>query len=194
MSGIKLVCGLGNPGDKYAQTRHNAGFWFLGKLADNLSISLASNTRFKALIGEQAKSPKRTNALRLIAPQTFMNKSGESLVPFAKFYQIEPQNILVVHDEIDLPPGTVRLKVGGGHGGHNGLRDIIRLLGHNDFNRLRIGVGRPANSQDVVSEVLKRPPVAEFNLIDEAMDRVMLYWSDIQDGDFAKAMNALHQQ
>lgn len=191
MNPIRLVCGLGNPGEKYAQTRHNAGFWFLGKLTHALPVVLSANTRFKSLVGEQ-KSPAST--LRIIAPQTYMNKSGEALVRFAKFYQIPQQNILVVHDEIDLPSGTVRLKTGGGHGGHNGLCDIIRHLGSNDFHRLRVGVGRPDNSSEVVNHVLKKPPLYEFNLIDEALDRVMLQWESIQKGDLAAAMNTLHQQ
>jgi PTH1 family peptidyl-tRNA hydrolase len=191
MQPILLVCGLGNPGDKYAQTRHNAGFWFLGKLTYALPVALSENSRFKSLLGEYKSAG---NSLRVLAPQTFMNKSGEALAPLAKFYQIAPENILVVHDEIDLDPGVVRLKTGGGHGGHNGLRDIIRHLGSNDFHRLRVGVGRPDNSNDVVNEVLKRPPLAEYNLIDEALDRVMAQWETIVVGDFAPAMNVLHQK
>ncbi len=191
MTPIQLVCGLGNPGDKYAQTRHNAGFWFLGKLTHALPIVLSANSRFKSLVGEQ-KTAQST--LRVIAPQTFMNKSGEALAPYAKFYQIAPQNILVVHDEIDLPPGIVRIKTGGGHGGHNGLRDIIRHLGTNDFHRLRIGVGRPEHSSEVVNAVLNKPPLAEFNMIDEALDKALLQWDQIQQGDLAAAMNTLHQQ
>ncbi len=191
MHPIELVCGLGNPGDNYAQTRHNAGFWFLGKLSHALPTAMSNNSRFKSLVGEN-KSEGTT--LRVLAPQTYMNKSGEALAPFAKFYQIEPQNILVVHDEIDLPPGCVRLKTGGGHGGHNGLRDIIRHLGSSDFHRLRIGVGRPENQNEVIDEVLKRPPLAEFKLIDEALDKVMLQWNLIQEGNLDAAMNVLHQQ
>lgn len=191
MQPLRLVCGLGNPGDKYAQTRHNAGFWFLDKLCRALPVVLSSNTRFKSLLGEFNSGGK---VVRVLAPQTYMNNSGEALAPLAKFYQIAPENILVVHDEIDLPPGVIRLKTGGGHGGHNGLRSIIRHLGSPDFHRLRIGVGRPENPNEVLSAVLKRPPLAEYNLIDAALDRAMAQWDTIAAGDLATAMNSLHQK
>ena len=180
---------LGNPGDQYAQTRHNAGFWFLGKLSAVESVGLSLNSRFKSLVGNFRHNGQ---VVRVIAPQTYMNKSGEALVPFAKFYQIAPEEILVVHDEIDLLPGTTRFKTGGGHGGHNGLRDIVRLLGSKDFHRLRVGVGHPGDKSKVVSYVLNRPGLAEFQLIDASLDKALAALPQILDGDFGKAMNALH--
>jgi PTH1 family peptidyl-tRNA hydrolase len=167
---IKLICALGNPGDQYAQTRHNAGFWFLGKLSAAENVGLSLNSRFKSLVGDFRH---KDQVVRVIAPQTYMNKSGEALVPFAKFYQIVPEEILVVHDEIDLLPGTIRFKTGGGHGGHNGLRDIVRLLSSKDFHRLRVGVGHPGDKSNVVSYVLNRPGPAESQLIDASLDKAM---------------------
>lgn len=186
---IKLICALGNPGEQYAQTRHNAGFWFLGKLSSAENASLSLNSRFKSLVGDYRHCK---SVVRLLAPQTFMNKSGEALVPFARFYQIQPDEILVVHDEIDLLPGFVKFKTGGGHGGHNGLRDIIRLLGNKDFHRLRIGVGHPGDKSKVVSYVLNQPSSAETQLIDVALEKALNVLPQILDGDFSSAMNTLH--
>ncbi|MCP4010236.1 MAG: aminoacyl-tRNA hydrolase [Proteobacteria bacterium] len=186
---IKLICALGNPGDQYAQTRHNAGFWFLGKLSSAENFGLSLNSRFKSLVGDFRHN---TQVVRVIAPQTYMNKSGEALVPFAKFYQVAPEEILVVHDEIDLLPGITRFKTGGGHGGHNGLRDIVRLLGSKDFHRLRVGVGHPGDKSKVVSYVLNRPGPAEAQLIDAGLDKALAVLPKILEGDFAAAMNELH--
>jgi PTH1 family peptidyl-tRNA hydrolase len=186
---IKIICALGNPGDQYIQTRHNAGFWFLARLSSEYSISLNSNSRFKSLIGDFRHQGR---VVRVIAPQTYMNKSGEALAPFAGFYQATPQEILVVHDEIDLLPGISRFKTGGGHGGHNGLRDIVRLLGSNDFHRLRVGVGHPGDKSKVVSYVLNRPSSAEIQLIEASLDKILSVLPAIIDGDFALAMNQLH--
>lgn len=190
MSVIKLICALGNPGDKYAQTRHNAGFWFLGKLSASEDISLSHNSRFKSLVGDFRHA---TNVVRVIAPQTFMNKSGEALAPFANFYQVQADEILVLHDEIDLPPGSIKLKTGGGHGGHNGLRDIINHLGSNDFHRMRIGVGHPGEKSKVVSFVLNRPSIAETQLIDACLDNIYKVLPEILSGDFSAAMNQYHR-
>ena len=147
------------------------------------------NSRYKSLVGDFRHN---SQVVRVLAPQTFMNKSGEALVPFAKFYQIQPDEILVVHDEIDLLPGTTKLKTGGGHGGHNGLRDIVRLLGNKDFHRLRVGVGHPGEKSKVVSYVLNRPGSAETELIDASLDKALAVLPKILDGDFAAAMNELH--
>lgn len=186
---IKLICALGNPGDQYAQTRHNAGFWFLSKLSSSENFGLSLNSRFKSLVGDFRHD---TRVVRVIAPQTYMNKSGEALVPFAKFYQVLPEEILVVHDEIDLLPGTTRFKTGGGHGGHNGLRDIVKLLGSSDFHRLRVGVGHPGDRSKVVSFVLSRPGPAETQLIDASLNKALAVLPKILDGEFAIAMNELH--
>ncbi len=188
MSRIKLICALGNPGDQYAQTRHNAGFWFLGKLKDSHSLSLSVNSRFKSLVGDFRQDAE---VVRVAAPQTFMNKSGEALAPLANFYKIEPQEILVAHDEIDLAPGVIKLKTGGGHGGHNGLRDIIKHLGTSEFHRLRIGVGHPGEKAKVVSYVLNRPNVAEFQLIDASLDKASAVLAEILSGEFSIAMNLI---
>ena len=190
-SQIKLICALGNPGDKYAQTRHNAGFWFLSKLGSSEGISLSLNSRFKSLVGDFRHAQQ---VIRVIAPQTFMNKSGEALAPFAKFYQVPPAQILVVHDEIDLPPGIIKFKTGGGHGGNNGLRDIVKHLGSNDFHRLRVGVGHPGDKSKVVSYVLNRPTSAESQLIDAGLDKALAVLPQILRGDFVLAMNELHRQ
>ena len=186
---IKLICALGNPGDRYAQTRHNAGFWFLGKLSSAENFGLNQSSRFKSLVGDFRHAAR---VIRVIAPQTFMNKSGEALVPFAQFYQVQPEEIMVVHDEIDLPPGVTRFKTGGGHGGHNGLRDIIRLLGAKDFHRLRVGVGHPGEKSKVVSYVLNQPTSAEAQMIDASLDRALAVLPKILDGEYVKAMNELH--
>lgn len=188
-SQIKLICALGNPGDKYAQTRHNAGFWFLGKLGSTQSLGLSLNSRFKSLVGDFRDNG---DIVRALVPQTFMNKSGEALAPFAKFYQIQAEQILVVHDEIDLPPGVVKFKTGGGHGGHNGLRDIVKHLGSKDFHRLRIGVGHPGEQAKVVSYVLNRPTLAESQLIDAGLDKALSVLPLILEGKFTLAMNELH--
>lgn len=189
MSQIKLICALGNPGDKYAQTRHNAGFWFLGKLGSTQGFSLSLNNRFKSLVGDFRHNGE---IVRALAPQTFMNNSGEAMVPLAKFYQIQPEQILVVHDEIDLPPGVVKFKTGGGHGGHNGLRDIVTHLGSKDFHRLRVGVGHPGEQAKVVSYVLSRPTSAESQLIDAGLDKALAVFPQILQGEFTLAMNELH--
>lgn len=188
-SQIKLICALGNPGDKYAQTRHNAGFWFLGKLGSAQGFSLSLNNRFKSLVGEFRHNGE---VVRTLAPHTFMNRSGEALAPMAKFFQISPAQILVVHDEIDLPPGVVKFKTGGGHGGHNGLRDIVKHLGSKDFHRLRVGVGHPGEQAKVVSYVLDRPTQAESQLIDAGMDKAMSVLPMILESKFTLAMNELH--
>ena len=189
MTGISLICGLGNPGDKYAQTRHNAGFWFLGALSDAYGAKLANNSRFESFSGEFRFEG---SLVRVLAPQTFMNKSGAAIAPFSRFYSIPPEEILVVHDEIDLPPGVVRLKQGGGHGGHNGLRDIITHLGSKDFYRLRVGVGRPEHSSEVISYVLKRPNRADSQLIEGTLAQASAVLPDILRGDMSRAMNVLH--
>lgn len=189
MDGISLIVGLGNPGDKYRASRHNAGFWFLEHLLQRHSGELRPESRFKGAAGS-AMIGGRT--VRLLAPQTFMNLSGEAVAPFANYFRIPPQQILVVHDELDLPPGAVRLKLGGGHGGHNGLRDIVARLGSSDFARLRIGIGRPPESREVVSFVLRSPPESERRLIEAAVDRALDELLEIVAGGFQAAMNSLH--
>ena len=186
---IRLVAGLGNPGREYAGTRHNAGFWFVDKLALRLNAPFAAESKFG---GDVAKA----GALRLVKPMTFMNLSGRAVSGLARFYTILPAEILVVHDELDLLPGKAKMKFGGGHAGHNGLRDIQAQLGSPDFWRLRIGIGHPRDSelaqQDVVDYVLKPPRVEEWAAIDEAMHRALKAWPAIAQGDMEGAMMTLH--
>lgn len=187
--GISLVAGLGNPGPEYADTRHNAGFRFLEALLEGRGPSLKGETRFA---GRVAKIAIGARELWLLAPDTFMNHSGEAVAKLAHYYKIPVNEILVVHDELDLPPGAVRLKTGGGAGGHNGVSDVIEKLGSPDFHRLRLGIGRPASSAQVVSFVLKKAPTAEQALLDEAIREALAHFDEIAQGRFQKAMMALH--
>jgi peptidyl-tRNA hydrolase, PTH1 family len=186
---IKLIAGLGNPGAKYSETRHNAGFWFVDALARQHGAVLASEKRFH---GEVAKVDIGGNRIWLLKPATFMNRSGQSLRSLVEFYRLQPENVLVAHDEIDLEPGTVRLKSGGGHGGHNGLRDIIAQLGGRDFQRLRFGVGHPGYRDQVVDYVLHRPGMDEQQAIENSIDDALKVMPKIAAGEWEKAMHELH--
>lgn len=188
MTGIRLIAGLGNPGKEYAATRHNAGFWFLDLIAQRYGVSLRMESRFQAQI---AKIKGQTQELWLIAPQTFMNISGQAVAALAQYYKIAPQEMLVVHDELDLPPGTARLKKGGGHAGHNGLKDIIARMGA-DFWRLRIGIGHPGDKQVVADFVLQRPSAAETSLIRDALAQSEQVLDMIVAGEMSAAMHKLH--
>ncbi len=190
-AGIALIAGLGNPGNQYAATRHNVGFWFLQCLQRQYSITFTAEKKFKADTDLFVCGGRQ---VRLIAPHTFMNLSGQSIAPMASFYRIDPAQILVIHDELDLQAGSVRLKIGGGHGGHNGLRDIVARLGRSDFLRIRIGIGRPDINQDVSEYVLQKPRLNERQLIEDALDRAMRVLPDIVCGDYQKAMNTLHRE
>ena len=189
MTPIRLVAGLGNPGREYAAARHNAGFWFIDALAAALRAPLAPESRFAGAVGKAGE-------VRLVKPSTYMNESGRSVAALARFYAIAPDEILVVHDELDLKPGEAKLKLGGGVAGHNGLRDILATLGSPDFWRLRIGIGHPRDSplplQDVVDYVLKPPRAEERSAIDAALDRARVAWPDIARGDMERAMMSLH--
>jgi peptidyl-tRNA hydrolase, PTH1 family len=186
---IRLVAGLGNPGREYARTRHNAGFWFVDELARKLGTSLAMESKFA---GEVAKAGE----LRLVKPSTFMNLSGRSVAALARFYAIAPDEILVVHDELDLKPGEAKMKLGGGVAGHNGLKDIRAQLGTPDFWRLRLGIGHPRDSelteQQVVDYVLKPPRGEEQGAIESAIAKSLEAWPDIASGDMERAMMKLH--
>ena len=187
--GISLIVGLGNPGAEYAETRHNAGFRFLDVLLDATGEKLRAESRFTANVGKIGLSGRD---IWLLAPQTFMNHSGDAVSKFAQYYKIPVTEILVVHDELDLPPGTIRLKVGGGDGGHNGLSDVSQKLGSSDYVRLRIGIGHPGNAAQVVSYVLKKAPAAEQTLIDAAIMHGKAHLTEIVHGEFQKVMNSLH--
>jgi len=186
---IALIAGLGNPGPDYAETRHNAGFRFLDALLADAKQSLRVESRFSARL---ARVSIAGSEVWLVAPDTFMNHSGDAVGRVAHFYKIPSEAILVAHDELDLSPGVVRLKDGGGDGGHNGLKDITEKLGGGSYARLRIGIGHPGHASQVSSYVLKRAPAAEQDLIDDAIARARLHVGDIVQGQFQKVMNLLH--
>ncbi len=186
---IALIAGLGNPGKSYAKTRHNVGFWFLEQLQRQFQIKFSLEKKFKAETG-QLRFENRL--VRVIAPSTYMNLSGQSIAPMVSFYRIDPAQLLVVHDELDLEPGMVRLKVGGGHGGHNGLRDICSRIGSSDFTRIRIGIGHPGPERDVSGYVLNRPPLTDRSRIEEAIDRALKVMPEVLSGDIQIAMKTLH--
>ena len=185
MTPPRLIVGLGNPGSEYADNRHNLGFWFVDRLARDLKIALQAQGKF---FGHVA----RLDDLWLLKPSTFMNRSGQAVAALARFYKIEPAEILVVHDELDLQPGAIRLKQGGGNGGHNGLKDIQASLASPDFWRLRLGIGHPGERNEVVNYVLKAPRREEQELIDQALDRCLLAWSKLGTGDYVAAQRVLH--
>ena len=189
MSRVKLIVGLGNPGSEYEQTRHNAGFWFLDAIARQHNLFFKQEKKF---FGETARFTLQGEEVWLLKPQTFMNLSGQSVQALAHFYKIGLNEILVVHDELDLPPGTVRLKQGGGHGGHNGLRDIASKMGGNNFLRLRIGIGHPGNKNMVSNYVLKKAGQDEQIDIERSIAQAMNVLPLVIAGDTQKAMNQLH--
>lgn len=188
MTSPRLIVGLGNPGAEYANTRHNAGFWFVDRLAQHLKVSLSPQPKFFGNAGRQGE-------LWLLEPSTFMNRSGQAVGALARFYKIAPEETLVIHDDLDLPPGGIRLKQGGGNGGHNGLKDIQAALSTPDFWRLRLGVGHPRNlglSQQVIDFVLARPRAEEQSAIDIALQRCLDAWPALATGDYEKAQRLLH--
>jgi PTH1 family peptidyl-tRNA hydrolase len=187
---LKLVVGLGNPGREYARTRHNAGWWYVDALARSAGAHWQHAARHQS---ELARARIEDVELWLVKPVTFMNRSGAAVASIAGFYRIEPQEILIVHDDIDLSPGTVRLKQGGGHGGHNGLRDVIAHLGA-DFWRLRIGVGHPGHRDLVLEAVLDRPTKEEQQLLDEALERALPAVPIMLREGAQQAMQALHSR
>ena len=190
MTAIKLIVGLGNPGSEYRGTRHNAGADFIEELARTNGGSLRAETRFFGLAGQLTLSG---HDLRLLIPTTFMNRSGKAVAAMATFYKIAPDQILVAHDELDIPPGSARFKRGGGHGGHNGLRDIIPALGNNnDFYRLRIGIGHPGHASRVTGYVLGAPSAEDRLRIDASISEAIGALPLLLDGDETKAMTRLH--
>lgn len=186
---IKLIVGLGNPGREYEATRHNAGFWWVEAFARQQGASFRSEAKFH---GVAARAVLHGHELHLLMPQTFMNVSGRAVGAFAQFYKLAPAQILVVHDELDLPPGAAKLKLGGGPGGHNGLKDIIAHLGSKDFWRLRLGVGHPGERSEVSNFVLNAPRKEEQALIDAAMVRALEIAPLIVAGKLEAAMLKLH--
>jgi PTH1 family peptidyl-tRNA hydrolase len=189
--GIALIVGLGNPGSKYSDTRHNAGFRFLEALSRKTGVVLNAESRFK---GDVGRAVIANRDVWLLVPQTYMNLSGDAVAALANFYKIPPESILVAHDDLDLAPGTARLKLGGGHGGHNGLRDIVAKLGSSDFARLRIGIGHPGAAKLVESYVLKHASVDDQIAIDNAIDAAVAEIDAIVTGQHADVMNRLHSR
>ncbi|WP_455375245.1 aminoacyl-tRNA hydrolase [Kaarinaea lacus] len=191
MSTIQLIAGLGNPGGKYEDTRHNVGFWFLDELAKIKGCSLRHESKFQ---GDVGKITINGQSIWLIKPMTYMNLSGQSVAALANYYKLTAENLLVVHDELDLDPGTVRLKCGGGHGGHNGLRDIISHFGTKEFYRLRMGIGHPGSAADVSNYVLATPSSSDRNALLDAINDCMPVLPQVIDGEMQKAMNHLHSR
>lgn len=189
MTAIRVIVGLGNPGHEYETTRHNAGYWWVDGLARLQNLSFRSEAKFH---GMMARGQLHGHEMLLLKPQTFMNASGRAVGALAQFYKIAPAEILVVHDDLDLQPGAVRLKLGGGHGGHNGLKDIIAHLGSRDFWRLRLGIGHPGERAEVVNFVLNDPRKEEQALIGQAIQRALEVSDLIIAGKQEAAMLKLH--
>jgi PTH1 family peptidyl-tRNA hydrolase len=190
-SPVQLIVGLGNPGPKYEQTRHNVGFVFVDALARSKGATFRPESKFH---GDVCKLSLGGSDIWLLKPGTFMNLSGKAVAALARFYKLAPESLLVVHDELDIAPGQLRLKQGGGHGGHNGLRDIIAQLGSRDFYRLRIGIGHPGSSREVTNYVLGKASGDDRQLIENAIDDALHELPLILDGEWQKAMNHLHSR
>ena len=188
---IKLIAGLGNPGNDYQAHRHNAGFWFIESLANNLDSKFSIQSKF---FGETAVCLIGNKKLRLLKPKTFMNNSGQSVKALSSYYNIKAEEILVIHDDLDLTPGSVKIKMGGGHGGHNGLKDTIKALDTNDFYRLRLGIGHPGSKNEVVDFVLHPPGKTDVTLIEQAIKEAMDVIELLANGDFEQAMKQLHTE
>ncbi len=187
---IKLLVGLANPGPEYSKTRHNAGAWYIEELARSTNTQLKSEAKFFGLTG---RMQTQDQDIRLLIPTTFMNLSGKAVIAMANFYRIAPEEILVAHDELDLPPGIAKFKQGGGHGGHNGLKDVISKLGNSkNFYRLRIGIGHPGHKDRVTGFVLGKAPQQEQSLIDSAVDEAVRSTTILAKDGMTKAMNRLH--
>lgn len=186
---IKLFVGLGNPGAEYEATRHNAGFWWVDAMASELKVMLASEKGYQALV---ARTSVHGHTVWLLEPQTFMNLSGRSVAALARFYKIKPEEILVVHDELDIVPGQAKLKFGGGHAGHNGLRDIHAQLGTGDYWRLRIGIGHPGVKAEVVNWVLKKPAPEQRTAMQECIARTLKAVPALIAGEMEKATLLVH--
>lgn len=186
---IRLMVGLGNPGAEYEHTRHNAGFWFIDEVARQLKTTLVPDRSYVGLI---ARVQLPEGPLWLLEPMTFMNLSGKSVAPLARFFKIAPQEILVAHDELDLMPGQMKMKLGGSHAGHNGLKDIQAQLGSPDFWRLRLGIGHPGVKAEVINHVLRKPPVAEREAIDQSITQALGALDLLIAGDMERAMLKIH--
>lgn len=192
---IRLIVGLGNPGTEYTDTRHNAGFWWVDEAARRLKASLVADKAYFGLVARVSSPlPGMAGPVWLLQPQTFMNLSGKSVGALARFFKIEPQEILVVHDELDLLPGQVKLKQGGGSAGHNGLKDISAQLGSPNYWRLRLGIGHPGDRAEVAAYVLRKPPQSERCLVEEAMAKSLAALEPLLKGEMEAAGRSIHAQ
>lgn len=190
-AGIQLIVGLGNPGAQYEATRHNVGFWWVEAIANAQGESFRAEPKF---LGELARVRIAGQDVRLLKPTTYMNRSGQSVVAVARYFDIPPERILIAHDELDLPVGVARIKQGGGHAGHNGLRDSISALGSREFWRLRIGIAHPGDRTLVTGYVLGRPSRDDESRIRESLDEADRRLAELVAGQFQLAMNRLHSQ
>ena len=186
---IRLLVGLGNPGPEYEATRHNAGFWFIDEVARELGTALSPE---RSYFGRVARVNRPDGPLWLLQPMTFMNLSGKSVAALARFFKIAPHEILVAHDELDLMPGQAKMKLGGSHAGHNGLKDIHAQLGSPEYWRLRLGIGHPGVKAEVIDYVLRKPPLAEREAIDKITEQAVKTLDLILAGDMERAMMKLH--
>lgn len=186
---IKLFVGLGNPGAEYEATRHNAGFWWIDALARQMKVQLQSERSYHGLV---ARTQVAGQTVWLLEPQTFMNASGKSVAALARFFKIQPDEILVVHDELDVVPGDAKLKLGGSHAGHNGLRDIHAQLGTDAYWRLRLGIGHPGVKSEVIHWVLKKPAPEQRDLMERCIERTLLAVPELLSGDMVKATQKVH--
>ena len=186
---IRLLVGLGNPGPEYEATRHNAGFWFIDEVARKLGVTLVPERNHFGLV---ARVNRPDGPLWLLLPMTFMNLSGKAVASLARFFKIAPGEILVAHDELDLMPGQAKIKLGGSHAGHNGLKDIHAQLGSADYWRLRLGIGHPGVKAEVINYVLRKPPLAEREAIEKIIDQAVQALDLILAGDMERAMMKVH--
>jgi PTH1 family peptidyl-tRNA hydrolase len=184
---LRLIIGLGNPGAEYAETRHNAGFWFCERLANDIKVSFGKESRYHGWVANA-----REAGIWLLMPATYMNDSGRAVQALAHFYRIQPAEMLVVHDELDLLPGRAQLRFGGGLGGHNGLKSLTSHLGTQDYWRLRVGIGHPGDRNEVVNYVLKPPRKEEREEVDAAIDRALLAWPQLARADFNAATQRIN--
>ena len=186
---IRLLVGLGNPGPEYVATRHNAGFWFIDSVARELRVNLAPERSYFGLV---ARVNRSDGQVWLLEPMTFMNLSGKSVAALARFFKIEPDEIMVAHDELDLLPGQVKMKLGGSHAGHNGLKDIQAQLGSAEFWRLRLGIGHPGERAEVVNYVLRKPPADDREAIDKCIEQSIAALPLLLDGEMERALMKVH--
>jgi PTH1 family peptidyl-tRNA hydrolase len=189
---IRLFVGLGNPGPEYEQTRHNAGFWWVDALARGLNANLRAESNYFGLVARVNNAPGAAGPIWLLQPMTFMNLSGKSVGALARFFKIAPEEIMVAHDELDIAPGEMKFKQGGGNGGHNGLKDMQAQLGSPNFWRLRLGIGHPGDRNEVSGYVLRRPPIAERQLVEDCIQKSMDAVPQMLTGQLDKALAKIH--